>query len=148
MRASELAEEYPVVRMDDDALSAAWLLAKRRLPGLVVTDAEGRPQAVLPGSQVLRFVIPKYVQEDLALARVFDEQHADEMCNRLRGTRVRDVLPPKPDEIPVVEDDATVVEIAAVMARMRSPVVAVVRGEEFLGAVTVAGLLNVLLPSE
>jgi CBS domain-containing protein len=129
------------------------MLAERRLPGLIVADREGHPHTVLPGSQVLRFVIPKYVQEDLTLARVVDEQHADQMCSKLRGTRVRDLLPSSPDEIPVVDEDATAVEIAAVMARMRSPVVAVVRGSkdrkggEIVGAVTVSRLLGYLLPT-
>jgi hypothetical protein len=52
----------------------------------------------------------------------------------------------------VVHEDATAVEIAAVMARMRSPVVAVVRdphhkGGEIVGAVTVSRLLGFLLPA-
>jgi hypothetical protein len=54
----------------------------------------------LPGSQVLRFVIPKYVQGDLSLARVFDERHADVLGRRLRGARVRDLLPPAPVDLP------------------------------------------------
>jgi CBS domain-containing protein len=145
MRAGQLVEEYPVVRLDDDALDAARLIAERRLPGLVVVDAEGHPHTVLPGSQVLRFIIPKYVQEDLALARVFDERHADVLGGRLHGARVHDLLPPVPVELPVVADDATAIEIAAVMARLRSPVVAVTRGRKIVGAVTVSRLLGVLL---
>jgi len=145
MRAGELVEEYPLVGLDDDAFGAARMLAERRLPGLIVVDDRGHPYTVLPGSQVLRFVIPKYVQEDIALARVFDERHADAMCGRLRGTRVRDVLPSVPVELPVVAHDATAMEIAALMARLRSPVVAVVRDREILGAVTVSRLLGALL---
>jgi CBS domain-containing protein len=145
VRAGQLAEEYPVIGLDDDGFEAARLLAEHGLPGLIVVDAEGRPYTVLPGSQVLRFVIPKYVQEDMALARVFDERHADVMGARLRGRRVRDLLPRVPIELPVVEDDATAIEIAAVMARLRSPVVAVVRDRSIVGAVTVSRLLSVLL---
>jgi len=32
----------------------------------------GRPYTVLPGSQVLRFIVPSYVQEDPALARAHE----------------------------------------------------------------------------
>ncbi len=145
MRAHEIVEEYPVVGLDDDALQAARLLVERRLPGLIVTDAQGQPHTVLPGSQVLRFVIPTYVQEDPSLARVFDERHADRLCETLIGRSVREVLPKKRIELPVVDADSTAVEIAAVMARMHSPVVAVVEGARLLGAVTVSRLLGLLI---
>jgi len=103
---------------------------------------------VLPGSQVLRFVIPNYVQEDLSLARVYDEKQADKLCGTLAGKRVRELLPRKGEDLPIVDPDATVMEIAAVMARMHSPVVAVAekRGP-LIGVVTVAELLQTLLPS-
>jgi hypothetical protein len=145
MRAGQLVEDYPVVGLDDDAFAATRLIVERGLPGLIVVDAGGHPYTVLPGSQVLRFVIPKYVQEDLSLARVFDERHADVLGVRLRSARVRDLLPPVPVELPVVADDATAIEIAAVMARLRSPLVAVVRDQTIVGVVTVSRLLGVLL---
>ncbi len=69
MLARNLARPFPVVGLDTNALEAARLLAERRLPGLIVLDVHGRPKTVLPGSQVLRFVLPDYVQEDPVLAR-------------------------------------------------------------------------------
>jgi CBS domain-containing protein len=46
-----------------------------------------------------------------------------------------------------VDHDATTIEVAAVMARMHSPIVAVVDGDELLGAITVGRLLDHLLPN-
>jgi len=43
------------------------------LPGIVVIGDDGCPQAVLPASQVVRFIVPKYVQDDPSLAGVLDE---------------------------------------------------------------------------
>ena len=147
MRARDLAEPFPVVSLETDALEAARLMAGQRLPGLIVCGADGLPFTVLPGSQVLRFIIPNYVQEDLALARVYDEQASDELLGKLTESTVRDVLPSERDvdELPIVDHDATTVEVAAVMARMHSPVVAVVDGKELLGAITVSRLLDHLL---
>lgn len=152
MRAREFAEPYPTVTLDTDAMEAAQMMAAEHLPGLLVCGDEGRPYTVLPGSQVLRFVIPRYVQDDLALARVYDENAAEELNRKLAGKTVREMLPRKPDvdEIAVVSDDATMIEVAAVMARMHSPVVVVVdraQDNEIIGAITASRLLAHLLPS-
>ena len=106
----------------------------------------GMPHSVLPGSQVLRFVIPGYVQDDPMLARVYDERHADLLTGKLAGTPVRALLRAERTEPPVVDGKATAVEIAAVMARLRSPLVAVVDGGRFVGVVTVGRLLERMLP--
>lgn len=102
MRAEEIAEGFPVVSIDSDALDAAGLLAEHRLPGIVVTDPSGRPYAVLPASQVVRFIVPKYVQDDPSLAGVLDESVADRAAERLGGKTVRDVLPEHLLNVPAV----------------------------------------------
>ncbi len=148
MRARDIAEDYPTVGLDEDALATAHLLADRQLGAIVVIDQRGLPVAVLPASQVLNFIIPDYVQRDPGLARVYDEKGAGELSAKLRGRRVRDVLPP--DElrrVEVVDGGATPMEIAAVMARMHSPVVAVVEHDQMLGVVTIGSLLDHLLPT-
>lgn len=150
MRARDVAKPFPTVALDTDALVAARMLAARALPGLIVLGDDGLPYTVLPGSQVLRFVVPRYVQDDPALARVYDEQASDALCRRLSGQRVRDVLPAKQDvdDLPVVDGDATAIEVAAVMARVHSPIVAVVDDDhQVLGAITVSQLLGYLLPA-
>ncbi len=148
MRARDIAEDYPTVRMDDDALATAHLLAERRLAAIVVVDDRGMPVAVLPASQVLNFIIPNYVQRDPGLARVYDEKGAGELSAELRGRLVRDVLPREElRHVEVVNGAATPMEVAAVMARMHSPVVAVVEEQRMLGVVTVGSLLDHILPT-
>lgn len=147
MRARDLASGFPTVTLSTPAMDAARLLADQDLPGLIVLDEAGAPSQILPGTQVLRFAVPRYCQEDPALARVVDEQHADLFLNALSGKTVSEVLPEKPRELPVVDEDATVLEVAAMMARMRSPVVAVVSGETMLGAITLDSLLDRMLSS-
>ena len=137
-----MAEEFPVVSLDDDARQAVELLASRRLPGLIVTRPDGTPYAVLPASQVVRFLVPSYVQDDPSLARVIDESLADRVADKLAGVTVRKLLPDEPSEIPVVNHDDTILEIAAIMARLRCPLVAVVRDHHIIGAITASRLLE------
>ncbi|TMR02164.1 CBS domain-containing protein [Actinomadura soli] len=151
MRARELAVEYPTVTPGTSALDAARLLAEERLPGLLVVDSRRHTVAVITGSQLLRYIIPHHVQDDPALARVYDEHHADRLCARLDERRVADLLSEKRKPLPVVDADATAMEIASVMAGTRSPMVAV-SGEAdradapVIGVVTAAELLERLLP--
>lgn len=150
MQAHELAAPYPTVRMDTLALDAARLLTEHNRPGLIVVDELDHPIAILPGSQVLRLVIPGYVQDDPTLARVLDEAYADRICDVLADKTVRDLLPRDRVPLPVVAPDDTVLEIAAIMAANRSPLVAVVEERSktapLLGAISVSSLLGRLLP--
>ncbi|MBM7786947.1 CBS domain-containing protein [Tenggerimyces flavus] len=146
MRAGDLCSPFPSVRMDTPAIEAARLLAGQDLPGLVVVDARDKPVTVLPGTQVLRLAVPQYIQDDPALARVVDEAHADQFLAELADRTVRELLPEQPRELPVVDGNATVLEVAALMARSRSPLVAVVARNGVLdGVITLDALLDRML---
>ena len=140
-----MAEDFPVVSLDTAAREAVELLAARRLPGLIVVDEKGRPHSVLPASQVVRFLVPSYVQDDPSLARVIDESLADQVADKLAGVTVRRLLPSEPVELPVVNHDDTVLEVAAIMARLRCPLVAVLKDEEIVGAITASRLLELVV---
>ncbi|MFD1930982.1 CBS domain-containing protein [Nonomuraea mangrovi] len=145
MRARDLLEDFPTVGLDTPVLEAAGLLAEQDLPGLIVVDADGAPYTILPGTQVLRLAVPRYCQDDPALARVVDEAHADRFMRVLDDRTVREALPRERRELPVADPDATVLELAALMARTHSPVVAVVAEGRLLGAVTLQALMDRLV---
>jgi predicted transcriptional regulator len=145
MRARDLAAPFPTVGLDTSALEAARLLAGSDLPGLIVVDRHGHPTTVLAGTQVLRMAIPRYCIDDPTLARVIDEAHADRFLTDLADRTVAEALPDRHGELPVVGPDATVLEVAALMARARSPLVAVVDAQEMLGAITLDALLDRML---
>lgn len=145
MRAEQIAEQFPVVASDSGALDAVRLMAERRLPGLVVTDPQGQPLTILPASQVVRLLVPAYIQDDPSLAGVLGEQAADRIADKLGGKSVQQVLPKSAPHMPTVNVDDTIVEVAAVMAREHSPLVAVVTGKQLVGVITASRLLEVAL---
>ena len=148
MRARDLVVSYPSVRGSTLAIDAARLLAAQHLPGLIVVDEQDRPLTILPGTQVLRLAVPQYCQDDPALARVVDEAAADVFLRGLGDRTVDECLPRERRELPVVDEDATTLEIAALMARTRSPLVAVVADTGSLrGAIRLHVLLNRMLGS-
>ncbi|SDY10912.1 CBS domain-containing protein [Modestobacter sp. DSM 44400] len=146
MLARDLMVPFPAIGMNDDALAAARLMAEQHLPGIVVCEPDGRPTRMLPGPDVLRFVIPQYVQDDSALARVIGERGADRLLAELRGRKVRDLLPERGrSDLVVAAPDDTVLELCVLMARAHSPLVAVVEDNRLLGCVTLPRVLDVLL---
>ena len=63
MRARDLAQPFPCATLDADAYEAALQMASERRPGLIVVNENEQPVAILPGTQVLNFLIPQYVAE-------------------------------------------------------------------------------------
>lgn len=123
-------------------------MASSDLPGMAVAVDDSF--VVVPASQVLRVALPRYVLDDPALGRVWDEESADRSADRLVGRRVSDLLASLAavDDAPshVVDGDATAVEIAAVMAAAHIPMVVVVDDGALLGVVTARRLIAHLLP--
>jgi CBS domain-containing protein len=146
VRARDLLADFPTIGLDSPIINAARMLADQDLPGLIVLGDDDTPFTILPGTQVLRLTVPRYCQDDPALARVVDEAHADAFLRALDRRTVREALPKRPGELPVTDLDATVLELAALMARTHSPVVAVVGADgRLLGAVTLQSLLDRML---
>lgn len=88
------------------------------------------------------------------MARVYGEREADAFCHDISGHKVRELMPgkqylPKRErDRPLVHADATLIEVASVMARQHSPVVAVVEDDNVIvGVITVHRLLGASLPS-
>ncbi|NED56371.1 CBS domain-containing protein, partial [Micromonospora aurantiaca] len=120
-------------------------MALGRLPGLIVVDEEQRPRLVLPGTQVLRLAVPVAYQEDAALSRAVDEAHADVFWHEIRDMKVGDCLGTHTPRPVIVKSSANLLELATLMARQRSPLVAVVDDAGLLtGAVILDRLLSAL----
>lgn len=147
MRAGQIAEPAPVVRLDGPALDAVRLVADTSTHGVVVVDETGRPVTLLTESQLIGLFLPRYLRAEPTLAHVVDEEHADRFAHALSGATVRALLPVPLPTIPAVRDDDTLVEAASVMDSLQSPLVAVLDASGGLvGVVTAGRLLSAMLP--
>jgi hypothetical protein len=124
--ARDLAQPVGLVGTTDSVLDAARRLVVEALPGLAVVSDDGRPLAVLPASQVLGLAVPAYIKDDPSLARVVDEDAADRLVDGLGGLTIQSALDDaEPDLLGTVAHDATLLEIAALMARLHVPLLVV-----------------------
>ena len=145
MQAAEIDEQFPVVGIDSPALEAARMLAEHSLPGVVVLTADGQLYAVVPASQVVRFIVPRYVQDDPVLAGVLAESTADRAAEKLGGKTVRELLPQHQLTLPAANADDTIIEVAAMMGRLRCPLIAVMKQGKLHGVITASRLLAMAL---
>lgn len=131
MHASDIAIPLPIVDRTTPALKAAKLIAASDVGGLIVANPDGKPVMVVATVDILRLLLPSYLREDMSLAAVVDEKGAEEMwtnaASRTLGELIDDDAVRMPDLV-TVDADATIVEIAAVMADSRARIV-LVRGE-------------------
>ena len=147
MRAEDLDEQFPIVTVDSDALDVARMLAEHHLPGLAVADASGKLYAVLLASELLRFVLPRYAQDDPALASVLGDAVADHATQNLAGKTVGDLLPKHPRNVISIDARASVFKAAAEMVQLRSPLIAVTKNGKLHGVITASRLLAAALKS-
>jgi CBS domain-containing protein len=100
---------------------------------------------VLPASEIVRFIVPSYIQDDPLLASVIAESVADRAAEKLGGKTIRELLPQHQLTMPVANADDTIIEVAAIMVRLRSPLVAVMKQGKLHGVITASRLLAVTL---
>ena len=85
----------------------------------MVADESGRPAFVIPAVDVLGLLIPLYLREDTGLAGVLDEAAADELWTAADRRTIGELLDDddvRVCEIHLVDPDANLVAVAAVMA--------------------------------
>lgn len=146
MQAHQLAEEIPVVDVDSDALTAARLIADGHLLGLIVRHENDHPYTILPAWHVVQFLVPRYIQADPTLAGVLDEADADKIADKLAGATVGELVGDNPRELVQCRADDTLLEVAALIAREKAPLVAVMdSGGDLVGVITVDKLLHATL---
>jgi uncharacterized repeat protein (TIGR03917 family) len=144
-RARELAVAYPSLPADAPAAEVARVLSEEPVDAVFV-EHHGQLQGVIPDLGLLTRLLPSYLLEDPALAQVLEEDAADLLWQRLEGHTAAELLPTKRAEVAQVDGDATLIEVAAAMARSNSPLVAVRdRDGRLLGGITTSRLITRLL---
>jgi CBS domain-containing protein len=144
MKARNLASPEPSVASDAPAAEAAAILGRHDVRAVLVVNARGQLVGVVSDSSLLRQLLPSYVEEAEPLARVLEEGAADLLWQRLEGLFVGDLIP-EDQEVPQVEGRATLIEVALVMVRSKSPLVGVLEDGRLVGGITIDHLLSHLL---
>jgi CBS domain-containing protein len=85
------------------------------------------------------------VQDDPLLAGVLAESMADRAAEKLGGKTLRELLPQHQLTLPAANADDTIIEVASMMGRLRSPLIAVMKQGRLHGVITTSRLLTMAL---
>jgi len=145
MKARNLASPQHVVQADAPATEATAVLARHDVRAVLVVRDGGAFRGVLSDSELLRALLPRYVDEASILAHVLEESAADVLFDRLAGRTVADLMPEDREVQPVVQGEDTLIEVASVMVRARASAVGVLEDDRLIGGITIDDLLSHLL---
>jgi CBS domain-containing protein len=145
MKARNLASPHATLQSDAPASEAAQVLARHDIRAVLVVDAAGAFRGVISDSELLRALLPSFVSENEALARVIEEGASDELFRRLEGRTVADLVPMDRDGPPVVAGDDTLVEVASTMVRAHASLVGVLDEGRLIGGISIDDLISHLL---
>lgn len=145
MKARDIASPHPTLRADAPAWAAAEQLSRIDVRAVLVVDGSGRLVGVLTDGGLLAALLPDYLEEDEALARVLEEDAGEGLRGGLEGRTVADLLGAYDGPRPEVDGEARLLEVAAMMVRTRLSLVGVVDRGRLVGGISIDDLLTYLL---
>lgn len=149
VHASDITTTLTVVDRSTPALDAVRLIADRDLVGLVIAEADGHPSAVVSSVDVVRFMLPGYLLDDLSLTNTLGDVGLEDLRQGLEHRTIGDLVDDAAvtvRSVLVVPADAGPVEIAARMVDAGTQVALVDDpGRSAPAFVTLPGLLDAVV---
>jgi CBS domain-containing protein len=145
MKARDLMKAARVVGPGDSCRTLIGAFADPEVRGVAVVTDVGELVGLITDQDMLAALLPSYVVDDEALARVLEEDAGARLSARLADRQTRDLIDETSREEAVVAPDDTLIEVADTMVRSRGPAVLVVEGKRVLGVITADVLLKAVL---
>jgi CBS domain-containing protein len=145
MKARDLMKTARVAHPNDPCSALVEAFADPEVRGVAIVTDVGELLGLVTDQEMLAALLPSYVVDDQALARVMDEEAGARLAARLATKQTHDLIDETAREEAVVAPEDTLIEVAATMVRSRGPAVVVVEGKRVLGVITADVLLTALL---
>ena len=107
--------------------------------GVAVIDASGKLLGLVGTHDVLRLIVPAYVDQAQGLASLMHDGYFEERFNKLAGVTAADVMS---TEVDVVKPGDTIIKAATVFVEHGRKVLPVVENGKFVGMITRRSLLE------
>ncbi|MDY7092129.1 MAG: CBS domain-containing protein [Acidobacteriota bacterium] len=145
MRVRTAMLEQPVTTHPDQTFDELLqnLVGSRQATAAVLDD-DGKLVGLVGIHDVLRKIVPLYVDLDHKLMEVMHEGYFEERLARLKDTRVRDFMS---TELDTVTPDDTLIKAVVIIVENRRKTLPVIEDGKFLGMITRRSILEKVVPS-
>lgn len=148
MHARDLVVPLTVVSVTSSVRDAARQLADQQAPALIIIDESGTAVGAVTATQLLRMALPGYLSQAPGLTRTYAEGSVASVIDECADRTVGSCLSGEPRTSLTVDAGSRLLEVAELMARADSPVVAVVDSSQaIVGAVTADAVMRALVQS-
>lgn len=117
------------------------VMLKANQDAAIVVDEAGMVLGLVGVHDILRHLVPSYLDPDGNLAKVMHEDYFDEVFAEQRDVTVADLMS-KDDPVDTVSPDDAVIKAAALFVEHRRKVLPVVEGGRVVGVITCRGVLK------
>lgn len=137
--------EHPVTTHPEETFGEllSRLVVSRQATAAVLDD-RGKLLGLVGIHDILRKIVPVYVDLDTKLMEVMHENYLEERMSRLKDTRVRDFMT---TELDTVSPDDTLIKAVVIIVEHRRKTLPVVQEGKFLGMVTRRSILEKVAPN-
>lgn len=137
-----------VVRADQTVADLTDAFEDPSVRAVAVIDEQGNLQGFLTDEDLVDAIIPTYVRDDEALARVLVGTEAADMLTRVESKRIGEVLSANEREHESVGPDDTLLEVLSAFVESQASAVLVVESNKPVGVIAVDQLLRLILRSK
>lgn len=140
MRIKDIMDSSPkVVRVSDTFEHLIKVLDEEKSHVIFVVDSEDRLKGIVTEGDIVKVLVPKYVNEDESLISVMDENYFEEKCKEKRNLSIEEIMQ---KSLYTIEEEDTIIKAAALMVIHRIHTLPVLRSGKLTGFLSRMALIR------
>ncbi|NUO09994.1 MAG: CBS domain-containing protein [Candidatus Brocadia sp.] len=136
MKVKDIMSTDPtVVPISGTFLNLMEMLGKIRFHVIFVVDKDEKLAGVVTETDLLKVLMPKYLNTDNALFSIMSEDYFDKRCHECKNLSITEIMS-KPIMVATAKEDDTIIKVAAALLNKKIHAVPVLRDGKVVGIVS------------
>ncbi|MBM4053824.1 MAG: CBS domain-containing protein [Planctomycetes bacterium] len=140
MRIKDIMNSSPkIVRVSDTFEHLIKVLDEEKSHVIFVVDGADRLKGIVTEGDIVKVLVPKYVNEDESLISVIDENYFEDKCKEKRSVSIEEIMQ---KSLYTVDENDTIIKAAALMVIHRIHTLPVLRNGKLIGFLSRLALIK------